>query len=170
MEFSIDTATEQHALYLWREKIPAYWRDEPTLHLSWSGRAGFPKRGDTSATQISPWDSSLLPDLPCWCTTSLSHHSPFHLLGLVQLPNSRLHPCCTPMQTHLSRKKHSCCNTFPVENRVKWAHSGISSCYSKIGSCNQASLGVFTLGWMVEIYLAIVVWNDTLSCKDSLII
>lgn len=80
---------------------------------------------------------------------------------------SMLHPNAdTPME-----EKCSCCNTFLVENRVKWAHRSISSCYSRTGSRNQASLDVFTLGWMVEIYLATVVfWNDTLWCKDSLII
>lgn len=34
VEFSIDTASGQHALYLQREKIAAYWRDKLTLHFS----------------------------------------------------------------------------------------------------------------------------------------
>lgn len=34
VEFIIHTESEQHALYSRREKIPAYWREKLTLHLS----------------------------------------------------------------------------------------------------------------------------------------
>lgn len=118
VEFSIDTAREWRALYLQRDKIAAYWRDKLCAFLE-GGHTGFPRKVDTCATQISLWDSSLLLHLPFSCSTSLSHRFAFHVLGLVQVPNSHLHSCCTSMQTHLSRKKYSSCNMFPVESRVK---------------------------------------------------
>lgn len=171
VEFSIHTASEQRVLYLWREKIPAYWRDKLTFHLSWRWPCWLPQER---------WHFCHS-DLPVGLVSAATshffmHYVPEPLLFIFPLrfgTGSQFMPASMlPLNADTpTQKKYSCSNTFRVENRVKWAYIGISSCYSKTGSCNQASLGVFTLGWMVKIYLATVAfWNDTLWSKDSLIL